>query len=82
MDDVVTTPHTAGMHYSILLRKSKVDQEVCGRYLHLRAQTMFAAEQWINTAKPSEGPILRSVDGGENIGRTLVADKSTAFTKN
>jgi hypothetical protein len=66
----------------MLLRKSKVDQEVCGRYLPLRAQTMFAVEQWINTAKPSEGRILRSVDGGENIGCTLVADKSTAFTKN
>ncbi len=71
MDDVVTTPHTAGMHYSILLRKSKVDQEARGRYLPLRAQTIHAIEQWTNAAKLSEGPILRSIDRGENIGCTL-----------
>jgi integrase len=59
------------MRYSILLRKSKVDQEARGRYLPLRAQTMFAIEQWINAAKLSEGPILRSIDRGEKIGSTL-----------
>jgi integrase len=32
---------------------------------------MFAIEQWINAAKFSEGPILRSIDRGEKIGSTL-----------
>lgn len=32
---------------------------------------MFAIEQWTNAAKLSEGPILRSIDRGENIGSTL-----------
>lgn len=71
MDDVVATHHGDGMHYSILLRKSKVDQEARGRYLPLRAQTILAIEQWTNTAKLSEGPILRSIDQGENIGSAL-----------
>jgi integrase len=71
MDDLVAAPHADGMRYSILLRKSKVDQEARGRYLPLRAQTMFAIEQWINAAKLSEGPILRSIDRGEKIGSTL-----------
>jgi site-specific recombinase XerD len=71
IDDVVAAPHADGMRYSILLRKSKVDQEARGRYLPLWAQTMFAIEQWINAAKLSEGPILRSIDRGEKIGSTL-----------
>ena len=61
---MVVAPQGDGMHYSILLRKSKVDQEARERYLPLRAQTMFAVEQWINAAKLSEGPILRRIDQG------------------
>ena len=38
MDDVVTAPQITVMHYSILLRKSKVDQEARGRYLPLGAK--------------------------------------------
>jgi hypothetical protein len=30
-DDVVTRPHTDGIRYCILLRKSKVNQEARGR---------------------------------------------------
>jgi site-specific recombinase XerD len=71
MDDVVATPQGDGMHYSILLRKSKVDQEARGRHLPLRAQTMLAIEQWIKAAKLSEGPILRGIDRSENISDTL-----------
>jgi site-specific recombinase XerD len=71
MDDVVAAPYGDGMRYSILLRKNKVDQEARGRYLPLRAHTMLAIEQWTNAAKLSEGPILRSIDRGENIGSTL-----------
>lgn len=71
MDDVAVAHHGDGMRYSILLSKSKVDQEAHGRYLPLRTQTVLAIEQWTNAAKLSEGPILRSIDRGENIGSTL-----------
>ncbi len=71
MDDVMAAPHGDGMHYSMLLRKSKVDKEARGRYLPLRAQIMLSIEQWTNAAKLSEGPILRSIDRGENIGSAL-----------
>ena len=71
MDDVVVAHHGDGMRYSILLRKSKVDQEARGRNLPLRAQTILAIEQWTNAAKLSEGPILQSIDRGKNIGSTL-----------
>jgi site-specific recombinase XerD len=71
IDDLVAVPHADGMRYSILLRKSKVDQEARGRYLLLWAQTMLAIEQWTHAAKLSQGPILRSIDRGENIGSTL-----------
>jgi integrase len=59
------------MRYTILLRKSKVDQEARGRWLPLRDKTMLAIEQLTNAAKLSEGPILRSIDRGENVGSTL-----------
>ena len=71
IDDVVTAPHGDGICFSILLYKGKVDQEARGRYMPLRAQTVLAIKQWLNTAKLSEGPILRSIDRGENIGSTL-----------
>lgn len=75
IDDAVTAPHADGMHYSILLRKSKVDQEARGCYMPLGTQTMLAIEQRTNAAKLSEGPILRSIDWGENIGCTLGSGK-------
>jgi integrase len=81
MDDVVVARHSDGMHYSILLRKSKVDQEARGRYMPLRAQTMLAIEQWTNAPKLSEGPILRSIDWGENIGSTLCSGQINRIYK-
>ena len=54
INDVVTAPHGEEMRYSILLRKSKVDQEACGRYMPLRSQTILAIEQWTNAAKCGE----------------------------
>ena len=59
------------MHSSILLCKSKVDQEGRGQWLPLWDKTMFAIEQWINAATLSEGHILRSIDQGENIASAL-----------
>jgi len=44
IDDVVAAPHADGMSYSILLRRSKADQEARGRWLALRDKTMFAIE--------------------------------------
>ena len=71
MDDVVVAHYGDGIRYSILLRKSKVDQEARGRYLPLWAQPILAIEQWTNVAKLCKGPILRSIDRGENIGSTF-----------
>lgn len=58
IDDVVATPQSGEMRYSILLRKNKVGQEVRGCYLPMQAQTMFAIEQEIITAKLIEEPFL------------------------
>ena len=71
IDDVAAVPHSDGMRYNILLRKSKADQEGRQRYMPLRAQMILTIEKWINAAKFSEEPILRSIDQGENIGSTL-----------
>lgn len=46
---------------SILLRRTKVDQESMGRWLALRAETVLAIERWRATAGINEGYVLRGV---------------------
>jgi integrase len=71
IDDVAAATHADRWRFSILLRKSKADQEARVRWLPLRDKTMFVIEQWIKATKLCKGPILRSIDLGENIGSTL-----------
>ena len=46
---------------SILLRRTKVDQESMGRWLALRAETVLAIERWRTAAGIHEGYVLRGV---------------------
>ena len=49
------------IHNSILLRKTKVDQESMGRWLALRTETVLAIERWRIAAGIHEGYVLRGV---------------------
>jgi hypothetical protein len=49
------------IHNSILLRKTKVDQESMRRWLTLRAETVPAIERWRTAAGIHEGYVLRGV---------------------
>jgi site-specific recombinase XerD len=71
VDDVVTAPHADEMGYSILLGMSEVDQEAGGRWIPLGDPTIGVIEVWVNAANFSKRPILRSIDGCENICSTL-----------
>ncbi len=46
---------------SVLLRKSKTDQQGCGKWIHLTSESTQALHQWLSAAKISEGLIFRGV---------------------
>lgn len=46
---------------SILLRKSKTDQQGCGKWIHLTIESTQALHQWLSAAKINEGLIFRGV---------------------
>lgn len=46
---------------SILLRKSKTDQQGCGKWIHLTSETSHALHQWLVAGKINEGLIFRGV---------------------
>ncbi len=46
---------------SILLRKSKTDQQGCGKWIHLTRESTQALYQWLSAAKINEGLIFRGV---------------------
>lgn len=46
---------------SILLRKSKTDQQGCGKWIHLTSETSHALHQWLVAAQINEGLIFRGV---------------------
>ena len=57
-EDIEWIPNTEA---SILLRKSKTDQEGCGKWIHLTSESTQALHQWLSAAKISEGLIFRGV---------------------
>lgn len=56
---------------SILLRRSKTDQERLGTWLHITSQTYIQILAWIHITKIDEGKILRGVKGKNKITESL-----------
>lgn len=56
---------------SILLRRSKTDQERLGTWLHVSAKTYRELQKWINDAEISNGKILRGIRGNNKITNSL-----------
>jgi site-specific recombinase XerD len=52
---------------SILLRRSKTDQERLGTWLHITDQTYHQIQKWITHAKISNGKIIRGIRGEAKI---------------
>jgi integrase len=52
---------------SILLRRSKTDQERLGTWLHITDQTYHQIQNWISDANISNGKILRGIKGNKKI---------------
>ena len=56
---------------SILLRRSKTDQERLGTWLHVNTKTYGELQKWINEAEISNGKILRGIQGNNKITNSL-----------
>lgn len=48
-------------NYSIILRKSKTDQDAVGKHLHLSKKTAEALKAWLARIKQNHGPIFRGI---------------------
>jgi len=58
---------------SILLRKSKTDQEGTGQWIHLGAAATTALENWLNLSKIRDGFILRGISPTNEVQGELSA---------
>lgn len=58
IEDIEWLPNNGA---SILLRKSKTDQQGCGKWIHLTNETSHALHQWLAVAKINKGLIFRGV---------------------
>lgn len=58
VEDIEWLPDNGAL---ILLRKSKTDQQGCGKWIHLTSETSHALHQWLAAAKINEGFIFRGV---------------------
>ncbi len=56
---------------SVLLRRSKTDQEGSGKWLYLSARTATALKEWMSSARIDSGPILRGVPGAQTVSEKL-----------
>jgi site-specific recombinase XerD len=56
---------------SVLLRKSKTDQQGSGKWIHLGAETTLAIREWISESKIIDGHILRGVHPSGEITPSL-----------
>ncbi len=66
---------------SILLRKSKTDQQGCGKWIHLTNETSHALHQWLAAAKINEGLIFRGVKSSGVITDSLCESRISRIYK-
>jgi integrase len=66
---------------SILLRKSKTDQQGCGKWIHLTSETAHALHQWLVAAKINEGLIFRGVRSSGAITDSLCESRISRIYK-
>jgi integrase len=67
IEDVKVKVINGDINTTILLRKSKTDQDSTGRWLHLSKRSQEALDSWIKLLNQAEGPIFRGVNRGQHI---------------
>jgi integrase len=77
-EDIEWIPNTGA---SILLRKSKTDQQGCGKWIHLTIESTQALHQWLSVAKINEGVIFRGVRSSGSITDELCKSRVSRIYK-
>lgn len=78
VEDIEWIPNTGA---SILLRKSKTDQQGCGKWIHLTSESSEALHQWLSAAKINEGLLFRGVRSSGAITESLCESRISRIYK-
>jgi site-specific recombinase XerD len=81
IEDVKTTVKDGISYTTILLRRSKTDQESTGRWLHLSTRTQIALNKWLELIKEKEGPLFRGIASTHKLGTRLSAGQVNRIYK-
>jgi len=81
VEDVRTKVINGVENTTILLRKSKTDQDAIGRWLHLSKRTQFALNEWLKQLNAETGPLFRGINSGQHIMQTLGAGQINRIYK-
>lgn len=65
----------------IKLRRSKTDQNACGRWIKVSAKTLEAINEWIDRAKIEEGFLLRGIKNSGDITEGINPNQITRIYK-
>jgi site-specific recombinase XerD len=81
VEDVKTKMINGLENTTILLRKSKTDQDAIGRWLHLSKRTQLALNEWLKQLNAETGPLFRGINSGQHIMQTLGAGQINRIYK-
>lgn len=81
IQDVKTIEKDGKEHTTILLRRSKTDQESAGRWLHLSERAQAALKQWLEIIKEDKGPLFRGITNNHKITGQLGAGQVNRIYK-
>lgn len=71
IEDIRYVETNEDINCSIILRKSKTDQEAIGKHLHLSEQTTKALQKWLLRVNENYGPIFRGITQFGNITNSI-----------
>lgn len=81
IEDVKTAERDGQEHTTILLRRSKTDQEASGRWLHLSDRAKIALQAWLGILAENEGPLFRGITNSHKITGQLGAGQVNRIYK-
>jgi len=71
IEDIRYVKTNENMNCSIILRKSKTDQDAIGKHLHLSQKTTIVLKKWLSKIKENHGPIFRGITRSGKITNSL-----------
>lgn len=81
VEDVRTKVINGVENTTILLRKSKADQDAIGRWLHLSKRTQLALNEWLQQLNAETGQLFRGINSSQHILQTLGAGQINRIYK-